>query len=48
MTARELIDRLNAGWVMCEREPDSARRQHLEGHWLDLLAEYERTKGGKT
>lgn len=39
--AHELIDRLNAGWVMCDAEPDPARRARLEDHWIRLLHLYE-------
>lgn len=41
-TTRELIDRLNRGWMLCNREPDPAHRSRLESHWILLLKEYER------
>jgi hypothetical protein len=36
-----LVGRLNVGWLMIDREPDSERRASLEHHWLALLREYE-------
>jgi len=36
-----LVDRLNAGWVMIDAEPDDAKRARLEGHWRVLLRQYE-------
>ena len=36
-----LVDRLNAGWAMCERETYPKRRERLEAHWIALLREYE-------
>jgi len=36
-----LAERLNAGWVMIEVEPDDAKRARLEDHWIVLLREYE-------
>jgi len=36
-----LVDRLNVGWAMCEREADPAKRTRLENHWLALLRQYE-------
>ena len=36
-----LVDRLNVGWAMCEREADPAKRTRLEDHWISLLHAYE-------
>ena len=36
-----LVDRLNVGWAMCEREVDPAKRTRLENHWIVLLHAYE-------
>ncbi len=36
-----LVDRLNAGWLMIDREFDPGRKARLEDHWLALLREYE-------
>jgi len=36
-----LAGRLNAGWVMCEREADPVKRTRLEDHWISLLRAYE-------
>ncbi len=36
-----LAGRLSAGWIVCEREVDPAKRTRLENHWLVLLRRYE-------
>ena len=41
-----LAGRLNAGWIMCETEPDDAKRARLEDHWIALLHDYERLVDG--
>jgi hypothetical protein len=38
---QHLADRLDAGWAMCDREPDPAQRDRLETFWIDLLRRYE-------
>lgn len=40
-TTRELIDRLNRGWLVCNRETAPVRRARLEAHWIRLLHAYE-------
>ena len=36
-----LADRLDTGWLMCEREAAPERKERLERHWVDLLHEYQ-------
>jgi hypothetical protein len=38
-----LVDRLNTGWTMCEREIELAKRARLEAPWIALLCQYETT-----
>ncbi len=38
---RVLVGRLNTGWILCDRESDSKRQEHLEDHWIALLHQYE-------
>jgi hypothetical protein len=37
----QLVERLEAGWAMCEDETDPARKARLETHWIGLLRAYE-------
>jgi hypothetical protein len=39
---RELMDRLDTGWTICEQEGDPALRARLEDYWCQLLKQYER------
>ena len=41
--AQMLADRLNIGWVMCEREANPERKENLEQHWIRILHEYEQS-----
>ncbi len=36
-----LAGRLNAGWIVCEREADPVKRARLEDYWIALLRRYE-------
>jgi len=36
-----LAGRLNAGWVMCDAEPDDEKSAQVEDHWIALLHQYE-------
>ena len=36
-----LVERLEAGWALCEAETDPRRRARLDEYWIGLLREYE-------
>ncbi len=36
-----LVDRLDRGWDLCDRESDQQRLNELERFWIALLHEYE-------
>jgi len=36
-----IVGRLNAGWIMCNREADPDKRARMENHWIALLHQYE-------
>lgn len=39
--AHVLVGRLNAGWLLIDREPDPERKACLEDHWIVLVRQYE-------